>query len=774
MELLEESEMLNTLPDARTLIQGFQKLTEKRYLLLKRGKILKLKIFRYVTFTNDSLTYYTTPTSQLEKGKISLQKSIAVPFISPIPQYQVCIKIMTYKSSEFYIFCHNENELEIMMNYIKLASNSMLQSVLDKLCFNAIGQEFQALNDLKTPKNLKLDLLTPKNVISRFLFSPTADGNFDAPEENIVLKFPKQAKENIKGSYTEHAEIEETIIEVQEMHTEKLSFFQTNRLLDFKILEEAPIEEIRELGVKYMWNYQLEYARKTFETIEKHDVRSSLFIAETFLFRLLITGRKCDIKSSMEKLEEFEKIVQVSEEPFSEIFLAEFMLFKSIVLVVTGQKFKAFISLRNCWKTYKKYENAAGQDLDVRARVELGLGLFLLLISLSPISISTILRLAGFSSDRAEGLGHLHKCYELNSSRSPYAGILLSLFYIDLEPDIAKATNIIENLSEKYPGCVLFHWVNSIISWKNNQLECAIEYLNKALRYCGEGLSNEAAFIKYELGWFYFLRFEWSLARKQFESILLETLSLSSELDSIVKDFVTMNKLENSQKLTLENLCKGKKQSKKNKNWLESDKNLDRVYLPHKSCLITQFVSCMATLEKIDETWLKIIQASANTGGNSDLDNDFGGLSYSFQCRKSTTLLPYEVIYFMKQHTKLLPYMLLRIFTIADEVLGKIDKLYKENWPEYTSAKMLQIMALALNGDTTRAMGVCNDALQYIDQLPSWALYIAPHTLYWCSRVYIVEDRKPEAAGFLKKAKRYKNYIFDIHTKIDRVLTEMI
>ena len=762
MEILEEAEFLNESPEPTKIIEGFKKLTEQRYLLVKRGKVFKRLTYRYFTFINDHISYYISETSKHEKGKISLHKSIAIPLLSPILRFSLCIKIITPSSSEFFIFCKDNEEQEMMMYYIKLCSNNMLQAILDKICFTAVDHEFQTFNMLNTPKNLRSEnFLTPKNVISRFLFSPSSELNLDPPEENIMIRLPRSVYHEEKDCIPE---CDETLVEIQELNTKKINFLEHIELPEFRVIEKGSIDEIRELGVKYLWNYQLEFAKNTFDGIRHNDLRSALHCVEICLFRVLITGRKSDIKSSMEELEYSQKACSCKNEIHIDILNAELMLFK------------AFINLRNSWKTYKKYESSQIFDTDIRARIELGLGIFLLLISLSPVSVSTILRLAGFSSNREEGLSHLFKCIEYNSSHSPYAAIILSLYYTDLDPDIKKATEIIDNFINVYPGCVLFHWVKSIISWKNNQIESAVSNLDRALYYCGEELSTQAAFIKYELGWFYFLRFEWDLARKQFESILLDTLSLSSELDELVKQLLNYGKLQPEQEKILEEMLRRKKTSKKkSNNWLESEKTPDRVYLPHKSCLITQFVCCLSAVNIYDEIWLKIIQISSNyPNSHSSLDEDFGALSQSYLNRKSTILMPFEVIYFMKQHTKLLSYMLTKIYSIASDVITRINLNNKDEYAEYCSARMIQIMSLALNGDTILAIDLCKVSSEAVDKLPSWAIYIAPHLLYWCSRVYIAEGNKKIAEVLLKKAKKYKKYIFDISLKIEKVITDLL
>ena len=71
-------------------------------------------------------------------------------------------------------------------------------------------------------------------------------------------------------------------------------------------------------------------------------------------------------------------------------------------------------------------------DDDFKSRVYLGLGLFYLGISALPKSLTTLIRIVGFTSgNREKGLSYLKKCIEDKRSRSPYAALVTLLFFID-------------------------------------------------------------------------------------------------------------------------------------------------------------------------------------------------------------------------------------------------------------------------------------------------------------------------------------------------------
>lgn len=69
--------------------------------------------------------------------------------------------------------------------------------------------------------------------------------------------------------------------------------------------------------------------------------------AEVNLFKVLVTGRKSDVLRSSECLQEAEKYFVCTTEDYSDIIQAETNLLRSVLLLVSGQKLKAFITLRS-------------------------------------------------------------------------------------------------------------------------------------------------------------------------------------------------------------------------------------------------------------------------------------------------------------------------------------------------------------------------------------------------------------------------------------------
>ncbi|CAG9331076.1 unnamed protein product [Blepharisma stoltei] len=792
---METLDLIDTAPVFYEPAQIFSTLiflTETRHLLLKKGKILGRRVFRYFVFHNESLIYYLTRKSIASRGSIDLRKCIAIPLKSTLSGYSNSIKVLTANfNSEFFLFAKSEFECSQMMLYLRLASNDQIKNILDIYCSNQSEDELKPLKESDSYKSTQIEpVITTSRRTFAGILSPTSEGEFDAPEENAAFSIPTSKV----GCGSHNVSMNENLSMIEEDAEESYMKSTHEKSLEFKIPSrgkngyelpeiQSP-ENIREAGLKYMWNFQLENAKNCFSLMKNCDLRCSLHYAEVNLFRVLVTGRKSDVLRSSDALAEVERMYTTLADSYSEIIVAETNLFKSILLFVSGQKLKAFICMRSAWKLFRKYENSLStiKDEDLKGRVIFGLGLFMLIVSLVPSSISTILKLAGFTSNKERGLELLYKCREMKISRSPFAALILGLFYIDMEPDIDKSKAILDQGLAEFPGCVLFHWVNSIVAWKLNKVDVAVRVLQDALHCCGKDLEPLAAFIKYELGWFHFLRMDWYRAREQFESILCDTLSLSSELDSFVKEALTYGDINEARKPAFEELFFRRVSTKKKTKtgWLEGPQtpsHKDRVYIPHKACLIAQLAGCLAALKDTRVTfWLKVTKISACTpsASRTKLDEEFGGLAQVFLYRQFTDLLPFEVIYFLKQHTKLLPDMLNTIFVTAEHIIQKLPKEPTGSFlVEFCSAKMLQIMALCLNGDTEEASEISDDLVLKISGLPPWGVYLAPHSLYWISRAYNAELRYEDAVNSLEKARKIKKYHFNIRGKISRVMYDI-
>jgi len=251
-------------------------------------------------------------------------------------------------------------------------------------------------------------------------------------------------------------------------------------------------------------------------------------------------------------------------------------------------------------------------------------------------------------------------------------------------------------------------------------------------------------------------------------------LTLSSELDGFVKEMLTIGSLSSDTSAAFEYLFSRRfafKQKEKTR-WLENTSTAgDRVYIPHKACLVIQLAGCYAAEQDPRVLfWLKVtkIAASNPCASRTKVDEEFGTLAEVFLMRESCTLLPFELVYFLKQAAKLQPDMLALIYERATKVAKATF-----NTVECASASMLQLMSLCLLGETIQACGLSDQIRREVSHLPEWGIYLKPHTLYWCARAYMAQQRLEDAVEVLAEAKKMKKYVFCIKGKLARLLGDV-
>ena len=205
-----------------------------------------------------------------------------------------------------------------------------------------------------------------------------------------------------------------------------------------------------------------------------------------------------------------------------EIMQAETLLFKGILKILESSRVKAFFAFKQSWKIYAKFEKRMNAlDADAQSRLCLGLGIFYLGISTLPGAFSSLCSfIGGFSGDKKLGLGYLARAIEAKGSRACFAALLLGLFHLEIDPHMEEVCRIMERMLRAFPNCALFQWVTSMVAFRFTQLDDAVYLLERALSVMNEDVAQNAGYIKYELGWFYFLKLEFDECLPLFHEVV--------------------------------------------------------------------------------------------------------------------------------------------------------------------------------------------------------------------------------------------------------------
>lgn len=92
-----------------------------------------------------------------------------------------------------------------------------------------------------------------------------------------------------------------------------------------------------------------------------------------------------------------------------------------------------------------------------------------------------------------------------------------------------------QDLHRAFPNSAIFLWVSSIVSWKLSQLDDAVFFIERAIAACPHSLSLQAAFLKYEVGWFHYLKLEFDVSLFRFKEVLKDCLSLDLDQDEAAR-----------------------------------------------------------------------------------------------------------------------------------------------------------------------------------------------------------------------------------------------
>eukprot|EP00931_Biecheleriopsis_adriatica_P053544 TRINITY_DN31360_c0_g1_i1.p1 TRINITY_DN31360_c0_g1~~TRINITY_DN31360_c0_g1_i1.p1 ORF type:complete len:793 (+),score=162.47 TRINITY_DN31360_c0_g1_i1:318-2381(+) len=511
-------------------------------------------------------------------------------------------------------------------------------------------------------------------------------------------------------------------------------------------------------AMEMMWNYDLEAARVLLEPWKSSVLWHAGAIAECSVLRTVLTGKKSEALATLEDIKAAEAIKDSSQKSTvaHEVFTAEMLLLRSGLQVMLGARLRALYNLRQCWCTYHRLETLLENDgdlkvcvqdddivftyEDLRGRILFGLGLFYMAASLVPASLVPLIRLAGFIMHRQRGKTYLWECVERElGPRSSMAAILLSMYHLDLEPDMKHAANILVVSLSRQPENVLLHWAGSVLAWRNTFISQAVNITGKALWSCGQELGEKAVYLRYELGMFHFIGMEWDRAH---DHLLCVYESVHSE----------------------------------------------KVFFPYRTLVTTQLAAVAFSMGQHDrgEILCKECGAVQDWSGLLKIENDFAKIMQIFlkKRKRGRDMLAFEVMYLLRQFPKVPQPMLIAIQNRVKKIMRPFGE-EAENMTgagdseetelalvEQGSALTIQVVICFYLGDADAAMVLVPDLSQVCPRLPAWASYISAHGLYWCGRVLALNERNLDAQRCLQQAKAYKKYPFNINVKISKVLAE--
>mmetsp|Transcript_12006 Transcript_12006/g.34582 ORF Transcript_12006/g.34582 Transcript_12006/m.34582 type:complete len:370 (+) Transcript_12006:1-1110(+) len=362
------------------------------------------------------------------------------------------------------------------------------------------------------------------------------------------------------------------------------------------------------------------------------------------------------------------------------------------------------------------------------------------------MGLSTLLRLAGFISHREQGKAFLAGIVEHDlGTRASLAAVVLAMYHLDLEPDVPRAGELLVKSLSRTPENVFLHWAGSVLAWRNVCHAQALDMTNKALLCCGRELSQEALFLRYEIGVLHFIVFDAPAAYPHLRFVSDVTRA-------------------------------------------------ERVLFPYRVILSAQLAAtCFCTDREAEGTALCLeAERVQEWGGFLKIEGDCAKVMRVFGEHRSLCrqLLAYEVVYLLRQFAKI-PQAILyesrrRLRETAEPFIEQVRRSAHvaggapivacseaEVLVESVSAQVIDAVLCFYLADVESAMEFVPSLSRSCLLLPGWASYLSAHGLYWCGRVYALASQTKSAVDCLRQAKSYKKYPFHIGEKISKVLVDL-
>ena len=244
----------------------------------------------------------------------------------------------------------------------------------------------------------------------------------------------------------------------------------------------ASLEEATEL----LNNFEIKRAKEMFVALSKQNPRLKIFVIECDLLVLSLTGFRDLVDSCLTDLIQLSNQLNHSITSYkldanvhfeTEVTKAECLLLRGLLNAILSNKWQAFLCMSESWRIVHKLEIILNNPKikpnlshEIHYRILFAIGAFNLAFSLVPSGLLKLLKFIGITPDKERGLVHLQACWNAKFSRSVYAALLVSCYYLEFELEPQKACEVVEGGLLQYSNFPLFSWVGAILSWRFTQV----------------------------------------------------------------------------------------------------------------------------------------------------------------------------------------------------------------------------------------------------------------------------------------------------------------
>ena len=275
-------------------------------------------------------------------------------------------------------------------------------------------------------------------------------------------------------------------------------------LLTCRLFPQNDVKDIIKQGLSYSYNFHLKKAEETFNKIilrNPNDPQGYHYIAGIYLWIYLSNKEKDDyekfLKYSDVAIEKALKILDEKEDDETSLYIlgADYG-FRAMAFMKSNSYINAVWAIKNSNKYLKETLEKYPKNYDAY----LGLGLFNYALSLVPGVFKWVLKMAGLSGDRDEGISFLKYAYRNGIFTKTEAAYYLSQIYSETLIDYNAAQGYLKQLLKEFPDNILFQYSYAVVLIKSRKSEEAQKILKQIINEDDPHFKQITSFSNFLIG----------------------------------------------------------------------------------------------------------------------------------------------------------------------------------------------------------------------------------------------------------------------------------
>ncbi len=282
-------------------------------------------------------------------------------------------------------------------------------------------------------------------------------------------------------------------------------------------------------GIKDIYSFRMKEANAFFSAFinsNPSDPRGYYFLASLHLWKYLGNSNSSDLEQFIEladrSIAKCDKLISEENTLADALYFRGSMYgYKSIAYGKAEKYLEMIWASKNCTSDLNDVLKINPNYFDAY----LGLGLFKFALSQVPSSFKWALNMIGFEGDMNQGLAMIRKTAVKGKLAKVEAQFYLAQILTDYYQSYTESTALLKDLTNKYPGNLLFQYSYAVINIKKRDLKPAEKNLKSIVENKDKSFSQIGSFSYFLLGDVNYFRNDYDQAIRNYNSFLASTTS---------------------------------------------------------------------------------------------------------------------------------------------------------------------------------------------------------------------------------------------------------